>query len=80
MLQGAPHGLRRVCFSLELHSGNKHSLPGADLTEQPKAFPTFQAGNIELLTIADHHGLFELKKTARTWRGCEQLRPKFTPT
>jgi hypothetical protein len=31
---------------LELHSGNKHSLPGADLTEQPKAFLRFKLATL----------------------------------
>ena len=62
---------------LEL-TGEQTLASGADLTEQPKIFLRFNLATSSCsLTTTD---LFELKKTARTWFGCEQLRPKFTPT
>jgi len=65
---------------LELHSDKTRPRPGATCQSNQKSFHPFQCGNIKLLTIVDHRGLLEVKKTARNRFGCEQWRPKFTPT
>ena len=53
---------------------DKNTRAWGDLSEEPRVFPSFQPGNIRLLTVVDHRGPFlSPKKTARTWFGCEQL-------
>ena len=37
---------------------DKNTRAWGDLSEEPRVFPSFQPGNIRLLTVVDHRGPF----------------------